>query len=42
MTAEAVVEAIISDVRAFSGDIQQNDDMTIVVIKHCENLSKVA
>ena len=33
MKAEAVIEAIINDVRDFSGDAQQNDDMTIVVIK---------
>ena len=33
MSAEAVIEAIINDVRDFSGDAQQNDDMTIVVIK---------
>ena len=33
MNPEAVVEAIINDVRDFSGDTQQNDDMTIVVIK---------
>ena len=33
MNAEAVIEAIINDVRDFSGDAQQNDDMTIVVIK---------
>ncbi|MDE0086604.1 MAG: SpoIIE family protein phosphatase, partial [Candidatus Poribacteria bacterium] len=33
MNADAVVEAIINDVRDFSGDAQQNDDMTIVVIK---------
>ena len=33
MSAEGVIEAIINDVRDFSGDAQQNDDMTIVVIK---------
>ncbi len=33
MNAEAAVEAIINDVRDFSGDVQQNDDMSIVVIK---------
>ena len=33
MTAEAVIDAIINDVRDFSGDAQQGDDMTIVVIK---------
>ena len=33
MTAEAMIDAIINDVRDFSGDAQQNDDMTIVVIK---------
>ena len=33
MNADAVAEAIIDDVRDFSGDTQQNDDMTIVVIK---------
>ena len=33
MNAEAVIDAIINDVRDFSGDTQQNDDMTIVVIK---------
>ena len=33
MNAEAVIEAIINDIRDFSGDAQQNDDMTIVVIK---------
>ena len=33
MNAEAVIDAIINDVRDFSGDAQQNDDMTIVVIK---------
>ena len=33
MTAEAVIGAIINDVRDFSGGTQQNDDMTIVVIK---------
>ncbi len=33
MNAEAVIAAIINDVRDFSGDAQQNDDMTIVVIK---------
>ena len=33
VSAEAVIDAIISDVRDFSGDAQQNDDMTIVVIK---------
>jgi len=31
--AEGVIDTIISDVRDFSGDTQQNDDMTIVVIK---------
>ena len=31
--AEGVIDTIISDVRDFSGDAQQNDDMTIVVIK---------
>ena len=33
MNAEAAIDAIINDVRDFSGDAQQNDDMTIVVIK---------
>ncbi|MDE0401092.1 MAG: SpoIIE family protein phosphatase, partial [Candidatus Poribacteria bacterium] len=33
VSAEGVIDAIISDVRDFSGDAQQNDDMTIVVIK---------
>ena len=33
VNAEAVIDAIINDVRDFSGDTQQNDDMTIVVIK---------
>ena len=33
VTAEEVIDAIISDVRDFSGDAQQNDDITIVVIK---------
>ena len=33
MNAEAVIAAIINDVGDFSGDAQQNDDMTIVVIK---------
>ena len=33
INAEAVIAAIINDVRDFSGDTQQNDDMTIVVIK---------
>ena len=33
MSAEAMIAAIINDVRDFSGDTQQNDDMTIVVIK---------
>ena len=33
MNAEAVIDAIINDVRNFSGDTQQSDDMTIVVIK---------
>ena len=33
MNAEKIIDAIINDVRDFSGDIQQNDDMTIVVIK---------
>ena len=33
MNAEAIIDAIINDVRDFSGDTQQNDDMTIVVIK---------
>ena len=33
MNAKAVIEAIINDVHDFSGDAQQNDDMTIVVIK---------
>ena len=33
VNAEAVIDAIINDVRDFSGDAQQNDDMTIVVIK---------
>ena len=33
MSAEGVIDAIISDVRDFSGEAQQNDDMTIVVIK---------
>ena len=33
INAEAVIEAIINDVRDFSGDAQQNDDMTIVIIK---------
>ncbi len=31
--AETIIDAIIDDVRHFSGDAQQNDDMTIVVIK---------
>ena len=33
VNAEGVIDAIISDVRDFSGEAQQNDDMTIVVIK---------
>ena len=33
MNAKKMIDAIISDVRDFSGDAQQNDDMTIVVIK---------
>jgi ligand-binding sensor domain-containing protein/serine phosphatase RsbU (regulator of sigma subunit) len=33
MTAEAVIDAIINDVRDFSGGTQQSDDITIVVIK---------
>ena len=33
VNAEGVIDAIISDVHDFSGDTQQNDDMTIVVIK---------
>ena len=33
VNAEAVIEAIIDDVHDFSGDAQQSDDMTIVVIK---------
>ena len=33
VSAEGVIDAIISDVRDFSGEAQQNDDMTIVVIK---------
>ena len=33
MTVAAMIDAIINDVRDFSGDAQQNDDMTIVVIK---------
>ncbi|RKU20608.1 hypothetical protein C6503_05595 [Candidatus Poribacteria bacterium] len=33
VSAEGVIDAIISDVRDFSGETQQNDDMTIVVIK---------
>ena len=33
VNAEAVIDEIINDVRDFSGDTQQNDDMTIVVIK---------
>ena len=33
MNAEAVIDAIIDDVHDFSGDAQQSDDMTIVVIK---------
>ena len=33
VSAEGVIDAIISDVNDFSGDAQQNDDMTIVVIK---------
>ena len=33
INAETVIEAIINDVRDFSDDAQQNDDMTIVVIK---------
>ena len=33
VSAGGVIDAIISDVRDFSGDAQQNDDMTIVVIK---------
>ena len=33
VSAEGVIDAIISDVRDFSGDAQQNDDITIVVIK---------
>ncbi len=33
MTAAVMIDAIINDVRDFSGDTQQNDDMTIVVIK---------
>ena len=33
ITAEAIIAAIINDVRDFSGGAQQNDDITIVVIK---------
>ena len=33
VSAGGVIDAIINDVRDFSGDTQQNDDMTIVVIK---------
>ena len=33
MTAEGIIDAIINDVGDFSGDAQQSDDMTIVVIK---------
>ena len=33
LNAAAVIDAIINDVRDFSGDAQQSDDMTIVVIK---------
>ena len=33
VNAEAVIDAIINDIRDFSGAAQQNDDMTIVVIK---------
>ena len=33
VSAAEVIDAIISDVRDFSDDAQQNDDMTIVVIK---------
>ena len=33
INAEAMIDAIIEDVRHFSGDAQQNDDMTIVVIR---------
>ena len=33
VSAEGMIDAIINDVRDFSGDAQQNDDMTIVVIK---------
>ncbi len=33
INAETVIEAIINDVCDFSGDAQQSDDMTIVVIK---------
>ena len=33
VNAEAVIAAVIEDVQDFSGDAQQSDDMTIVVIK---------
>ena len=33
MTVTAMIDAIINDVRDFSGTAQQNDDMTIVIIK---------
>ena len=33
MRAEEIIDAIVSDVHAFSGDTHQNDDITIVVIK---------
>ena len=33
MNAEGMINAVINDIRDFSGGTQQNDDMTIVVIK---------
>ena len=33
MKAVAIIDAIITDVQDFSGDAQQSDDMTIVVVK---------
>ena len=36
MSAEAMIHAILADVRSFSGTIEQSDDITIVVVKVCE------
>ena len=33
MSAQEMMDAIFADVREFSGDARQSDDMTVVVVK---------